>query len=91
MITRELKKVEKYNLDKILVGTVHAFQGSEREIIIFSPTVDKNYNGIHFSNHDDGNMMNVAVSRAKSAFWVFGSKQGLKSCGKYTKKIGRLY
>lgn len=87
MITRELKKVEKYNLDKILVGTVHSFQGSEREIIIFSPTVDKNYNGIHFSNHDDGNMMNVAVSRAKSAFWVFGSKQGLKNCGKYTKKL----
>jgi superfamily I DNA and/or RNA helicase len=87
MITRELKKVEKYNLDKILVGTVHAFQGSEREIIIFSPTVDKNYNGIHFSNHDDGNMMNVAVSRAKSAFWVFGSKQGLKNCGEYTKKL----
>lgn len=87
MITRELKKVEKFNLDKILVGTVHAFQGSEREIIIFSPTVDKSYNGTHFSNNDDGNMMNVAVSRAKSAFWIFGSKQGLKNCGEYTKKL----
>lgn len=87
MITRKLKKIGKYNLDKILVGTVHAFQGSEREIIIFSPTVDKNYNGTHFSNNDDGNMMNVAVSRAKSAFWVFGSKQGLKNCGEYTKKL----
>jgi len=87
MIIRELKKTGTYNLDKILVGTVHAFQGSEREIIIFSPTVDKDYNGIHFSNNDNGNMMNVAVSRAKSAFWVFGSKQGLKNCGEYTKKL----
>ena len=87
MLTQALKKASKYNLDKILVGTVHAFQGSEREIIIFSPAVDKKYNGTHFSNHDDGNMMNVAISRAKSAFWVFGSKQGLQNAGEYTKKL----
>lgn len=87
MIMQALKKTGQYNLDKILVGTVHAFQGSEREIILFSPSVDKKYNGIHFTNNDDGNMMNVAVSRAKSAFWIFGSKQGLKNCGEYTKKL----
>ena len=87
MLTKELQKASCYNLDKILVGTVHAFQGSEREIIIFSPAVDKNYSGVHFTNNDDGNMMNVAVSRAKSAFWVFGSKQGLQNAGEYTQKL----
>jgi Zn finger protein HypA/HybF involved in hydrogenase expression len=87
LIKRLLKNANKYNLDKILVGTVHAFQGSEREVILFSPAVDKNYNGIHFTNNDNGNMINVAVSRAKSAFWVFGSKTGLKNAGEYTKKL----
>lgn len=85
MITEKLSKDN--NLNKILVGTVHAFQGSEREIIIFSPAVDKKYNGTHFTNSDNGNMMNVAVSRAKSAFWIFGSEQGLKNAGEYTKKL----
>lgn len=75
------------NLNEILVGTVHAFQGSEREIIIFSPAIDKSCNYTHFANSDDGNMMNVAVSRAKSAFWVFGSCQGMKNAGEYTKEL----
>jgi hypothetical protein len=87
LIQRYLKAAGKYNMDKILVGTVHAFQGSEREIILFSPAIDKNYNGEHFTNQDDGNMMNVAVSRAKSAFWVFGSKSGMKNAGIYTKTL----
>ena len=87
LIKKVLKKINKYNFDKILIGTVHAFQGSEREIIIFSPVIDKNYLGTHFTNHDNGNMMNVAVSRAKSAFWIFGNKDGMKNAGEYTKKL----
>ncbi len=75
------------NLNEILVGTVHAFQGSEREIIIFSPAIDKACNYTHFTNCDHGNMMNVAVSRAKSAFWVIGSCAGMKNAGKYTKEL----
>jgi len=74
-----------FNLDKILIGTVHAFQGSEKEIIIFSPAIDKGCTYTHFTNIDNGNMMNVAVSRAKNAFWVFGSVQGMKNAGEYSK------
>ncbi|QCI29091.1 AAA domain-containing protein [Caminibacter pacificus] len=86
-IKKYLKDAGRYNLQKILVGTVHAFQGSEREIILFSPAIDKNFTGEHFTNQDDGNMMNVAVSRAKSAFWVFGNKNGMKNAGIYTKTL----
>lgn len=53
------------------VGTVHTFQGAERKVIIFSTT----YGGsesCYFINNNN-NLMNVAVSRAKDAFWVFGS------------------
>ena len=85
MIMKKLPK--KNNLNKILVGTVHAFQGSEREIIIFSPVIDNSCTYKHFTNSDNGNMMNVAVSRAKSSFIVFGSCSGMKNAGEYTKKL----
>ena len=52
------------------VGTVHALQGADRDVVIFSPA---------YSKHADGgfidmspSMLNVAVSRAKDAFLVFG-------------------
>lgn len=55
---------------EMTVGTVHALQGAERPIVIFSAV---------YSRHDDGNfidqdpsLLNVAVSRAKDSFLVFG-------------------
>ena len=57
------------------VGTVHALQGAERDVVIFSPV---------YSKHADGgfidlspSMLNVAVSRAKDAFLVFGDMDTL--------------
>lgn len=54
----------------LTVGTVHSLQGAERHIVIFSPV---------YSKHEDGrfidksaSMLNVAVSRAKDSFIVFG-------------------
>jgi hypothetical protein len=52
------------------IGTVHALQGAERQIVIFSPV---------YSKHADGgfidvspSMLNVTVSRAKDSCLVFG-------------------
>ena len=52
------------------IGTVHALQGAERPVVIFSPV---------YSKHADGNfidaspsMLNVTVSRAKDSCLVFG-------------------
>ncbi|CAG9229828.1 DNA helicase [Paraburkholderia caribensis] len=54
----------------LTVGTVHSLQGAERHIVIFSSV---------YSKHEDGrfidkspSMLNVAVSRAKDCFIVFG-------------------
>lgn len=54
----------------ITIGTVHALQGAERPVVIFSPA---------YSKHGDGgfidaspSMLNVTVSRAKDSFLLFG-------------------
>lgn len=56
--------------DGMTIGTVHALQGAERPVVIFSPV---------YSKHADGgfidaspSMLNVTVSRAKDSFLVFG-------------------
>lgn len=79
LIKKELSKYksELSNAGDIKVGSVHSLQGAERSIIIFSPvngTEDKSY-------FFDGkpNMLNVAVSRAKDSFLVFGNCKIFKS------------
>lgn len=56
--------------EAMTIGTVHALQGAERAIVVFSSV---------YSRHDDGPfidqdpaLLNVAVSRAKDSFIVFG-------------------
>jgi superfamily I DNA and/or RNA helicase len=56
----------------ITVGTVHRLQGAEREIVLFSPVYgDDHKGGMFFDNGP--NMLNVAVSRARDSFLVFGN------------------
>jgi AAA domain len=63
-----------YGLKIDKVGTVHSLQGAERPIIIFSPvyTACKTHGTFFFDK--SVNMLNVAVSRAKRSFLVFGDK-----------------
>lgn len=70
------------------VGTVHTFQGAERRIIIFSTTYGANESGFFIDTNS--NLMNVAVSRAKDAFWVFGSIECMKK-GDPSSAKGLLY
>lgn len=74
-IKRELSAVMGEQGRDITVGTVHTFQGGERRIIIFSSV----YGSLDSCSFIDTNpnLMNVAVSRAKDAFWVFGSSKSL--------------
>jgi len=55
----------------ITVGTVHALQGAERAIVVFSPT----YGAVPPEAFYDQapNMLNVAVSRARDSFVVIGN------------------
>lgn len=56
----------------ITVGTVHALQGAERPIVVFSPVYSKHDIGGTFFFDRGVNMLNVAVSRAKDVFCVIG-------------------
>lgn len=75
-IKSELKKQMPTNHSKISVGTVHTFQGAERKIIILS-TVYGKQDGCFFIDANKS-LMNVAVSRAKDNFFVFGDINCLK-------------
>lgn len=55
---------------ELTVGTVHALQGAERRIVIFSSVYSRHKNGAFID--DMPSLLNVAVSRAKDAFLVFG-------------------
>lgn len=55
----------------LTVGTVHALQGAEREIVLFSPVHTAEDGGRPFFDRGP-NMVNVAVSRARHTFLVFG-------------------
>lgn len=57
-------------LSQITVGTVHSLQGAEKKVILFSPTYSVHCNGNFIDK--DKSMLNVAVSRAKDSFLVFG-------------------
>ncbi|MRT92081.1 AAA domain-containing protein [Ancylomarina sp. 16SWW S1-10-2] len=68
-----LKQLKHYQIkDTITVGTVHALQGAEREMVLFSPAYGINHKGGLF--FDNGfNMLNVALTRAKKHFIVMGN------------------
>lgn len=59
------------------IGTVHTFQGAESPIVIFSLVYGKNDNPVFIKNNHE--LMNVAVSRAKDHFLIFGNRECLES------------
>ncbi len=70
LIKKELLDINKKAYRKLISGTVHALQGAEIDIVIFSMVITPG-NSTFFANNL--NMLNVAVSRAKSSFLVFGN------------------
>lgn len=55
---------------EMVVGTVHAVQGAERPVVICSSVYSKHADGKFIDQSNS--MLNVAVSRAKDHFLVFG-------------------
>lgn len=56
--------------NEMTVGTIHSLQGSERPVVIFSPTYSRHNDGAFIDRNKS--LLNVTVSRAKDSFLVFG-------------------
>jgi superfamily I DNA and/or RNA helicase len=71
-----IKNILKKYLDvanDLIVGTVHALQGAERPIILFSAVHDLEDKMLFFDYKGKYNMLNVSLTRAKHSFIVFGN------------------
>lgn len=63
-----------FDADRFKLGTVHALQGAERPIVLFSAVYGPGEVGtLFFDAGNKPNMLNVAVSRAKDCFIVFAN------------------
>ena len=76
-------------------GTVHAFQGHEKRIVIYATT--KYWRGGNSSDFGyllegeiSGNLLNVAVSRAREKFIIIGSRELFNSAGIYNLLYGYI-
>lgn len=79
LIKRELHKLNIPELDDITIDTVERFQGSERDIIIYSFSINEYYQLDALTSHyyDGGQLidrkLNVAITRAKKQLFVIGN------------------
>jgi very-short-patch-repair endonuclease len=67
---------------ELLVDTVHKFQGDERDVMFFSPVVSKGISdGALAFLRSNGNLFNVAITRARGLLYVVGDRGAAASCG----------
>ena len=77
---RELESVA--GRAELLVDTVHKFQGDERDVMFFSPVVSSGISpGALSFLRSNGNLFNVAITRARGLLHVVGDKRAAASCG----------
>lgn len=86
-------------LSDVAIGTVHEFQGQEKEVILMSMVVDntKRNSGAYFVGNKP-NFLNVAFTRAKKQLILVGNYEACNMAGNYLsmamgclQKYGRLY
>lgn len=70
--------IEKKHLLNVTCGTVHAFQGDEKDIVLFSTAItDQTYAGTYEWLKNNKELINVATSRAKDKLIVLSSSRNL--------------
>jgi hypothetical protein len=81
MLRNTLRKAG-IEMNGLTIGTVHALQGAERFVVLFSATYGINDQGKNYFFDVGPNMLNVAVSRAKETFILFGAPEIFQRSGK---------
>ena len=73
------QKLEENGLQNITCGTVHAFQGDEKDVVLFSLALtDRTSQGTYTWLKNNKELINVAVSRAKEKLIVLSSEKELE-------------
>ncbi len=66
----------------LLVDTVHKFQGDERDLMVFSPVISKGISrGALGFLSNNGNLFNVAITRARAQLMVVGDRKACAESG----------
>lgn len=91
----------KINNPLIKVGTVHSFQGKDKEVVIMSMTIhsEKDSSAKRFIG-EKPNMLNVAFTRAKQQLFIVGNFSVLENVeksnflyktGEFVKSVGKVF
>ena len=78
--------------DRIIADTVHKFQGDERDVIIYTLVVTDNspQSKIQWIDKHVPYLVNVAVTRARTALYVVGNRQYIRTHSNRTSPLGYL-
>lgn len=98
MIIAQMPAIEELRLRReLLVETVHRFQGDERDVMFFSPVISEGVTpGALGFLRSNGNLFNVAITRARGLLHVVGDRTAalasgvdyLKEFATYVQNIG---
>ena len=67
--------------DGLTVDTAHRFQGDERDVIVFSPTVSSAMPEFHARFANNPNLVNVSVTRARRQLLIVGDRGACRALG----------
>ena len=78
--------------ERIVADTVYKFQGAERDVIIYSLVVTDNSpeSKIRWIDYSSPNLVNVAVTRARTALYVVGNREYIRKNSSLTLPLGYL-
>ncbi|UTA47451.1 AAA domain-containing protein [Simiduia sp. 21SJ11W-1] len=81
-VNRQESLAAKLLENDFLVDTVHRFQGDERDVMFFSPVVSSGISpGALGFLKNNGNLFNVAITRARAQLIVVGDRSACGACG----------
>ena len=73
------QSIKENHLDNLVCGTVHAFQGDEKDVILFSTALsDRTYTGTYQWLKSNKELINVATSRARDRLVLLVDEEHLE-------------
>ena len=97
MIRKEIERLNLPGLDGISIDTVERYQGSQRDVIIYSFTVQRQYqlsfltaNTFEEAGHLIDRKLNVALTRARKQLILTGNPRTLAANAVFSQLMGYI-